>query len=226
MKLLRFAGLGLVVALAFSIGVWFGGGSGMSREPAGQAAAPAPSAAAVPPDAAPPPPPTPMREVVATAPTAAPSEATVLRRLPEPVAVAQVEPAQKAAPEDQPLSFAPGLAEPFTPKGFEQVAFRAARECGMGLDVVAVDCSEFPCIAWTQAKDDTVKSFSMSGCAPWEEAFQQRTMVVASARSNEGGAEARYLAWMPLPEDPESRRIALRRARERTDGMKEALGLK
>jgi len=162
-----------------------------------------------------------------TAPKAA-GESAVLRRLPEPASSVSAEPGtgQDTAPEERPLAFAPELPEPFTPEGFERVAFRAANECGMGLDVVAVDCSEFPCIAWTQAKDDTVKHFSMSGCAPWEEAFQHRTMVVASGKSEEGGPSARYLAWMPLPVDPELNRIAIRRARERTDGMKEALGLR
>ncbi|NVI99475.1 hypothetical protein HV824_15285 [Myxococcus sp. AM009] len=155
----------------------------------------------------------------------------MLRRLPEPVTPPSVEPRseQDTAPEERPLAFAPELPElpePFTPKGFERVAFRAANECGMGLDVVVVDCSEFPCIAWTQAKDDTVQKFSMSGCAPWEEAFQHRTTVVASGQFKDGDAGARYLAWMPLPVEPELRRIAMWRARERTDGMKEALGLR
>ncbi|AEI68802.1 hypothetical protein [Corallococcus macrosporus] len=155
----------------------------------------------------------------------------MLRRLPAPLDVPAEppptsEPAPAAAPDELPLAFTPELPEPFTPKGFERVAFRAANECGMGLDVVALDCSEYPCIAWTRATDDTVKTFSMSGCAPWEEAFQGRTMVVASGQFKEGGQGARYLAWMPMPADPALNRIAMRRARERTDGMKEALGLR
>jgi|GEM_PF-5468122 len=171
----------------------------------------------------------PRRDAPAIAPML-PREATVLRRLPAQEARAEaVPPAADAPPpenpEDVPLSFPAELPEPFTPKGFEQVAFRAASECGMGLDVVALDCSEFPCIAWTQAKDDTVTKFSMTGCAPWEEAFQNRTLVVASSQSGEGASRTRYLAWMPIPQDPALQRIAMRRARERTDGMKEALGL-
>ncbi|WP_284668331.1 hypothetical protein [Myxococcus sp. SDU36] len=230
MNLLRFALLGLVVALAFSAGVWFSSDSVTSQVPtvpAGEAVVQA--SAAVAPAARPAPRPSeaPKRDASASAPTVA-REATVLRRFPEPVTPPSVEPKseQDTAPEERPLAFAPELPEPFTPKGFERVAFRAANECGMGLDVVAVDCSEFPCIAWTQAKDDTVQKFSMSECAPWEEAFEHRTMVVASTQSKEGGSGARYLAWMPLPVDPELRRIAMRRARERTDGMKEALGLR
>ncbi|WP_237079860.1 hypothetical protein [Myxococcus xanthus] len=228
MKLLRFALWGLVVALAFSAGVWFSRDSVTSQVPARDAAVQAPTVVAPTPSdarAAPRSSEAPRREAAVTTPSAA-REATVLRRLPEPAAAVPAAPAQDTAPEDRPLAFAPELPEPFTPKGFERVAFRAANECGMGLDVVAVDCSEFPCIAWTQAKDDTVKKFSMSGCGPWEEAFQHRTMVVASAQSEEGGSGARYLAWMPLPVDPELNRIAMRRARERTDGMKEALGLR
>lgn len=227
MKLLRFALLGLVVALAFSAGVWFSRGSVTPQVPAGDAAVQASAATGPAARPAPRPSEAPKQEASVTAPAAV-REATVLRRLPEPVAAAPVAPEQNTAPEERPLAFAPELSEPFTPKGFERVAFRAANECGMGLEVVAVDCSEFPCIAWTQAKDDTVKHFSMSGCGPWEEAFQLRTVVVASGKFEDGGAGARYLAWMPLPMDldPALQRIAMRRARERTDGMKDALGLR
>ncbi|WP_426753876.1 hypothetical protein [Myxococcus sp. Y35] len=234
MKLVRFAALGLVVALAFAAGVWFSGGQGAAQVP--PEAVPAQASATATGTPAPP-----VSPVARTAPSkaevpkqaaaipeaAAPREATVLRRLPDPALDAEA-PADEAAaaPEDVPLAFPSELPEAFTPKGFEEVAFRAASECGMGLDVVALDCSEFPCIAWTQAKDDSVTRFSMTDCGPWEAAFQNRTMVVASSQSGEGPSRVRYLAWMPIPQDPGLQRIAMQRARERTDGMKEALGLR
>ncbi|MFP2961668.1 hypothetical protein ACLEPN_28650 [Myxococcus sp. 1LA] len=190
MKLLRFALLGLVVALAFSAGVWFSSGTVPSQVPSGEGAIPPPAVASTPSETrtAPRPSAAPTR---ASPATESPTEATVLRRLPAPRDVrAEQPPTTEPAPETLPLAFAPELPEPFTPKGFERVAFRAANECGMGLDVVAVDCSEFPCIAWTRAKDDTVKKFSMEECEPWEEAFQHRTMVVASGQWKEGGPGA------------------------------------
>lgn len=126
----------------------------------------------------------------------------------------------------KPLPFPREAPEPYTPKGFEKVAHRAAAECGMSLDVVAVDCSEFPCIAWTVAKDETVARFTMTGCAPWEEAFKFGTVVVGAIHLSDGGPGPRYFSWMAVPPDPQDLLIALQRARERNKAMKEALGVR
>lgn len=126
----------------------------------------------------------------------------------------------------KPLPFPREAPEPYTPKGFEKVAHRAAAECGMSLDVVAVDCSEFPCIAWTVAKDETVARFTMTGCGPWEEAFKFGTVVVGAIHLSDGGLGPRYFSWMAVPPDPQDLLIALQRARERNKAMKEALGVR
>lgn len=126
---------------------------------------------------------------------------------------------------DTPLPFAPNIPHSHTPKGFEAVAQRAVHECGMGLDVVAIDCSEFPCLLWTLAKNDNVGRFTMDGCKPWDEAFEFGAAVVGAIQTLDGGIGPRYFSWMPILPDPDDQRIAMKRARERNEGMKQALGI-
>lgn len=125
---------------------------------------------------------------------------------------------------DVALSFPVNVPDVYMPRHFEQIAHRAATECGMEMEVFAIDCTEFPCIAWMEAKNAGVRKFSMSGCAPWEEAFQHGTSVVASVQKTDGTPGPRFLSWMPMPPDPADQMIAIQRAKERTRGMKEALG--
>ncbi|MCP3059625.1 hypothetical protein LXT21_12635 [Myxococcus sp. K38C18041901] len=133
--------------------------------------------------------------------------------------------ASPGAGSNQPLAFPQNAPEQFTPKGFEKVAIQAAKECGMGLDVIAVDCSEFPCIAWTEAKDATIQRFTMDACSPWAEAFKYGTVVVGSIDPSDGGSGARFFSWMAVPPDPTDLLIAVKRAKERNREMKMALGI-
>lgn len=127
---------------------------------------------------------------------------------------------------DEALPFGASIPIAHTPKEFEKIAFRAARECGMALDVVAVDCSEFPCLVWTTARNDNVARFSMEGCSPWESVFKEGTVVVGAISRDDGGAGDRYFSWMPALPDPHDQHIAMVRARERNEGMKQALGIR
>lgn len=127
---------------------------------------------------------------------------------------------------DEPLPFGASIPLAHTPKEFEKIALRAARECGMALDVVALDCSEFPCLVWTVARNDNVARFSMEGCAPWESAFKEGTVVVGAISREDGGAGERYFSWMPVLPNPVDQHIAMVRARERNEGMKQALGIR
>ena len=127
---------------------------------------------------------------------------------------------------DHALPFGASIPVAHTPIEFEKIAFRVARECGMALDVVALDCSEFPCLVWTIARNDNVGRFSMEGCAPWESAFKEGTVVVGAISRDDGGAGDRYFSWMPALPDPVDQHIAMVRARERNEGMKHALGIR
>lgn len=96
----------------------------------------------------------------------------------------------------------------------------------MALDVVALDCSEFPCLVWTVARNDNVARFSMDGCGPWESVFKDGTVVVGAISREDGGAGERYFSWIPALPDPHDQHIAMVRARERNEGMKQALGIR
>lgn len=124
------------------------------------------------------------------------------------------------------LPFPANLSEPYTPDGFQNVARRAVRECGMPLTVVAIDCSEFPCIAWTRVTgpNETGEPFSMDSCGPWAEVFK-RTMVVGSVSRADVEPREVYFAWMALPEQEDLVQPATARARERIAHMKTAMEL-
>lgn len=119
---------------------------------------------------------------------------------------------------DVPLPFPTELSEAYTPKGFEDVTLRSTRECGMPLSVVAIDCSEFPCIAWTRVTgpNETGEPFSMDSCGPWAEVFKDGTMVIGSVTRADVEPREVYFAWMALPEQEDLVRPAMARARQRT----------
>ncbi|HLT28439.1 MAG TPA: hypothetical protein VK013_00220 [Myxococcaceae bacterium] len=140
---------------------------------------------------------------------------------------ATAEASDGAAISEAPLPFPTELSEAYTPAGFEDVTLRATRECGMPLSVVAIDCSEFPCIAWTRVTGpgEEGKPFSMDSCGPWAEVFKNGTMVVGSVTQADVEPREVYFAWMALPEQEDLVRPAMARARQRTQEMKAALQL-
>lgn len=126
----------------------------------------------------------------------------------------------------EPLAFRADLDYAYTPDGFEEVTRRMIAECGLGLEVVTIDCAEYPCMAWTRAEQSEGRSYSMDGCPVWTDAFPNGTTVIGSATANgANGTPERYLAWMAAPENPEELRQAWKRAKARADEMKAALGL-
>ena len=131
-----------------------------------------------------------------------------------------------------PMAFPPDVPEAYRPEKFQAIALRVARECGTGLDVVAVDCSEFPCIAWLRvtdpqghlgrqdAVDPRTQSFSTTDCAPWNDAFKDSSLGVLGDE-----ARGRYVSLMPSPPDRKAVMAAMQRAMERESQMAEALGV-
>lgn len=128
--------------------------------------------------------------------------------------------------DQAPLPFPDALSEAYTPEGFERVTLEATKACGMPLSVVALDCSEFPCIAWTRVTGPQPpgQPFSMDACGPWAEVFEHGTMVVGAVSSDAEPREV-YFAWMAMPEQQELAKPAMARARIRTAEMKAALHL-
>jgi len=124
------------------------------------------------------------------------------------------------------LPFAPDLAPAYTPEGFEAVALQMERECDLGLEVVTIDCSEYPCMAWTRAEHPEGRGVSMDGCAPWTAAFPNGTTVIGTAsRKTADGNSEMFFSWMAVPENPDQLKQAWRRAQVRAGEMKTAMGL-
>jgi hypothetical protein len=121
---------------------------------------------------------------------------------------------------DRPLPFPPDDPPGFQPSEFKAVSARAAEDCGMNLQVVESDCSEYPCIAYMKLKSgETHGRYSMGDCAPWTDALGSDT-TVRSVPSADGGVAG--FAWLPVP--PKDRAIAIYRSRERIDKRLREIG--
>ncbi len=106
-----------------------------------------------------------------------------------------------------PIPFPANPPENFTPAKFRAVAEEALKSCDAGVSLRDVDCSEYPCIAWTRLRpqDGGDATVDMSDCAPWTKAYGEDTLVF-----NVGSAAV----LVPLP--PEDLKRVLGRAKERT----------
>lgn len=143
-------------------------------------------------------------------------------RVEKPVMISH-EPQPSPQTESVPLPFPANLPPEYLPEQFQAIAFEAAKSCGMGLDVFAVDCSEFPCIAWTRAADPNVTKFSMEGCTAWRDSFEGE-FVLGTTIKDPNGMEVRYLGWMPTPPDKALSVIVSQRAQDRAREMITSLG--
>jgi hypothetical protein len=134
-------------------------------------------------------------------------------------------PAQPDEALPPPVRFPREAAAPFLPEGFREVLAKTIEKCGMGLEVATVDCSEYPCIAWTKANDASVHDFSMTKCAPWKQAFPKGELVIGKSVTTSSGAEERYFAWMPIPPEDSTRHDVMKRVKERRKFTEQQLGL-
>jgi hypothetical protein len=143
------------------------------------------------------------------------------------IAAVKVEPSPDSEVDvlPPPVQFPKDSDASFTPEGFQEVLAKTIEKCGMGLEVATVDCSEYPCIAWTKATDRDVHQFSMTKCAPWKEAFPEGELVIGKSVTTPLGAEERYFAWMPIPPDNATRPAVMKRVKERRKLTEQKLGL-
>lgn len=151
-----------------------------------------------------------------------------VKELQKKVAVAQAEAAPQKptdAPLPPPVEFPRDAPPSYLPEGFRDVLRKAVKECGMGLEVATVDCSEYPCIAWTKATDANVHQFSMENCAPWRQAFPDGERIVGDSGPDDGGSTTRYFAWMPMPADNDSRAAVMKRFEKRRKYTEQELGI-
>ncbi len=122
-----------------------------------------------------------------------------------------------AFPED-----APAQAKP---EGFRGIVEKVIRDCNPGLEISDVDCSEYPCIAWTKWHTDRTSRFDLSSCKPWTDAYSRPPIVLTATTDPDGGPAERYLAFFSLPDDASTQKLVKARARARLDEMLEAYGL-
>lgn len=182
------------------------------------------------PSAAPPPPPAPA-PVRAAAPGGPPGAAAGAPTAspPPPPASAPVQAQPGSAPVVDraalPLPFPEGAPPERTVRGFPDVVARVARECGMPLEPLRTDCSEYPCIAWARATGPSPRGFGLGECRPWTEAFPERNVLVEFERLLPDGRREPVFAFFAVPPQPEEDDIAERRARARLLRVRDELGL-
>lgn len=214
----------LVGALCFALGVRVG--QDRQRE-APAATTPAPIAAPAP--AAATRPASPLS--ASTAPVTVPSAVLErrVRELEAQLAQARATPAAPtpipaaAAHADAPVPFPADAPAAARPEGFRKLVDRVIAECKLGIVLESLDCSEYPCIAWTRARDLGVRRYDLSECAPWEEQFSGSTGLQVTTVDVNGTPE-RYVGFYALPPEPELRRAAVKHVRERTQAMTQTFG--
>lgn len=114
------------------------------------------------------------------------------------------EPQPVAAETTEPGAFPEGLAEQFTPSGFERIIRELVRECDLGVDLAEVDCSEYPCLAWVRSKDLSLTHAFPSRCETWNRAFNTGATVTYHMEGNPfGGRTERYHVWIATPPNPD-----------------------
>lgn len=132
------------------------------------------------------------------------------------------QPSVPPSEDSTPLPFPSDAPVAFTPKGFQALVERSIRECGLKMKLEAMDCSEYPCIAWMDSQQERI---SMAECAPWTEAFGNKTSVVGQTVKSADGGTRTLVGLMALPPDSSERRMAMRRSRDRTSGMLQGYAL-
>ena len=135
--------------------------------------------------------------------------------------------AQASHKEGARIAFPENAPPQETPEGFKKVVDDVVAKCNPALEVRDLDCSEYPCIAWTRLDGTRRKSFDLSNCEPWTKAYDNPPISwLASSSDADGGTGETYVAFYPFPSDPSIRKPVKARAQERLEAMLEAYGVK
>ena len=127
------------------------------------------------------------------------------------------------ADQFQPLAFPSGVTEPYTPEGFKKHLESALKECALGaMEVVSIDCAEFPCMALTELKDEKAQQANLNECMPWIDIYTGGTQYVGSVQKRDG-QDVHYTSWVPLPPHPADAKLVMLRSTRRTKAMVKAL---
>jgi hypothetical protein len=90
------------------------------------------------------------------------------------------------------------------------------------LQVQDVECSEYPCIAWTTWDQERSRELDLPSCEAWAQTYGKRLMLVA--RDSPDGAD-HFVGLVSLPDDPGALRVAAQRARMRIGALAQAYGI-
>jgi hypothetical protein len=149
-----------------------------------------------------------------------------LPHVPAPTAQPNTAPASAPLPKLDPALMAVAFPDhppvQYTHDGMSAVMAEVSRECHLPIETMQVDCTEYPCVAWTKL---TAKArpqrLAMDQCAPWKQAFPRGAYVVGG----EGADGQQVLGWLPVPDDDGLKAAVQKRLTERRKQMAEQLGL-
>jgi hypothetical protein len=118
------------------------------------------------------------------------------------------------ADQFQPLPFPADVTEPYTQEGFKKNLEHALTACPMGaMELLSIDCAEFPCMALTALKDETARQANLNACPAWTDIYHHGTQYVGSTQKRDG-QEIHYMSWVPLPpHDADAKLVMLRSTR-------------
>lgn len=117
----------------------------------------------------------------------------------------------------EPIAWPASTPKRYTPEGFEQLLREAVETCEAPVEILAIDCSEPPCMATLRPLDGGWHDLLINKCPAWRGPYgnsvtsSQRSVECGEGRSERGVILAPY--WdAPREADPEnwSRRLDLR----------------
>lgn len=127
------------------------------------------------------------------------------------------------ADQFQPIPFPAHVTEPYTQEGFKKNLELALKECPMGaMELVSIDCAEFPCMALTQLKDETARQANLNACSHWTDIYHHGTQYVGSVQKRDG-QEVHYMSWVPLPPHMADAKLVMLRSTRRARALVKAL---
>ncbi len=151
-----------------------------------------------------------------------------IAELEEQVRLQAAVPVRAAAPQENPPELSPPVPFPSvtppanTPAEFRPVVEALLAKCAPGVKVQEVECSEFPCIAWTSVDTALTPKLDLLGCEEWKATFGEKLMVYGR-RSEDGSSQ--FAGLFSLPDDPEAIKNIQKRARLRLDALGQSYGI-
>jgi hypothetical protein len=118
-----------------------------------------------------------------------------------------------------PLPFPPGLPPAQMPAGFAAEVKEVLASCDPSMSLDAVDCTEYPCMAWATTVEAPVDPPDFRRCSAWQQRFGSEVGMASAYLTTSDGGIRRVLGFYPLPSEATARRDTIQRARVRTREM-------